>query len=83
MIRNVLIISASGLVLYSREFANAIDQPRLVGSLIRTLIEFSSKSAGVPVTHIALTHGASKIRTIPPFSFAHGVEETHVRRTVA
>mmetsp|Transcript_6956 Transcript_6956/g.24737 ORF Transcript_6956/g.24737 Transcript_6956/m.24737 type:complete len:245 (-) Transcript_6956:94-828(-) len=63
MLRNVLIISASGLVLFSKEFANAIAQPRLVGSLIRTMIEFSVKSAGMPVTHIELSHVGVSIVT--------------------
>lgn len=63
MLRNVLIISASGLVLFSKEFANAIAQPRLVGSLLRTMIEFSAKSAGIPVVHIELAHVAVSIVT--------------------
>lgn len=39
-----------------------VAQPRLVGSLIRTMIEFSTKSAGMPVTHIELSHGACTCR---------------------
>ena len=34
MIRNVLLMATSGLVLFSKEFVNAVSQPRLIGSLL-------------------------------------------------
>lgn len=34
MIRNVLLMATSGLVLFSKEFVNAVAQPRLIGSLL-------------------------------------------------
>ncbi|KAJ0409462.1 hypothetical protein P43SY_002352 [Pythium insidiosum] len=55
MLRNVLIMSASGIVLFSKEYVNAVAQPRLVGSLVTAMIEFSTKTTGAPVSYIELS----------------------------
>ena len=54
MIRTVILISSSGLVLFQKEFVNAVAQPRLIGSLLTAMIEFSSKVAGMPLSYIEL-----------------------------
>jgi len=54
MIRNVLMMATSGLVLFSQEFVNAVAQPRLMGSLLTTMVEFSGMAAGMPISYIEL-----------------------------
>jgi len=54
MIHHFLITSSSGLVLYSREFTSSLAQPRLVGSLLTALVEFSKKNVSLPVSYIEL-----------------------------
>ena len=44
MLRNVLVITDGGLVLFSKEFVNALAQPRLVGSLLTAILEVASFS---------------------------------------
>ncbi|KAL7683643.1 hypothetical protein Plhal304r1_c040g0118131 [Plasmopara halstedii] len=55
MLRNVLIMASSGIVLFSKEYANAVAQPRLVGSLITAMLEFSNKASGAPVSYIQMS----------------------------
>ncbi|TDH66341.1 uncharacterized protein CCR75_002734 [Bremia lactucae] len=55
MLRNVLIMASSGIVLFSKEYVNAVAQPRLVGSLITAMLEFSSKASGAPVSYIQMS----------------------------
>ncbi|RMX69202.1 hypothetical protein KXD40_007324 [Peronospora effusa] len=57
MLRNVLIMASSGIVLFSKEYANAVAQPRLVGSLITAMLEFSTKTSGAPVSYIQMSFG--------------------------
>ena len=52
MLRNVLIISDGGLVLFSKEFFNTVSQPRLVGSLLTAILEFSTNNVGAPVSYL-------------------------------
>jgi hypothetical protein len=54
MIRTLILISQSGLVLFIKSFVNAVSQPRLIGSLLTAMIEFSSKVAGMPLAYIEL-----------------------------
>lgn len=57
MLRNIIIIgSTSGLVLFSKVFANGILQPRLVGSLITAIIEFGQQTTGMGVCYIELSN---------------------------
>lgn len=58
MIRNVLLMATSGLVLFSKEFVNAVSQPRLVGSLLTAMLEFSLQTTGMTVSYIELTNVA-------------------------
>ncbi|DAZ98397.1 TPA: hypothetical protein N0F65_000111, partial [Lagenidium giganteum] len=58
MLRNVLIMAASGIVLFSKEYVNTIAQPRLVGSLVTAMLEFSAKTTGNPVSYIELSNVA-------------------------
>ncbi|TMW67953.1 hypothetical protein Poli38472_007625 [Pythium oligandrum] len=61
MLRNVLIMAASGIVLFSKEYVNGIAQPRLVGSLVTAMLEFSAKTTGSPVAYIEMTSVAVTI----------------------
>lgn len=61
MIRNVLLMATSGLVLFAKEFVNAVAQPRLIGSLLTAMIEFSQQTTGMQVSYIELTHVAVTI----------------------
>ena len=61
MLRNVLIISDAGLVLFSKEFVSAVAQPRLVGSLLTAMLEFSSNNVGAPVCYIEMSNVAVSI----------------------
>lgn len=56
MIRNVIIMAHSGLVLFSKEFVNAVAQPRLIGSLLTAMHEFAMVTTGMPVAYIELTN---------------------------
>ncbi|CAM9195508.1 unnamed protein product [Choristocarpus tenellus] len=58
MIRNVLIMASSGLVLFSKEFVNSLSQPRMVGSLLTAMLEFSVLTAGMQVSYVELTNVA-------------------------
>eukprot|EP00033_Pygsuia_biforma_P001804 GCRY01002016.1.p1 GENE.GCRY01002016.1~~GCRY01002016.1.p1 ORF type:complete len:243 (+),score=14.01 GCRY01002016.1:242-970(+) len=61
MIRNLLLISKSGLVLFSKEITATINQPRLTGSLITAIIDFSLRCVGIPVSYIELENVAVSI----------------------
>eukprot|EP00944_MAST-04C_sp_MAST-4C-sp1_P007242 g7242.t1 len=54
MLKNILIVSSSGLVLFSKEYESSVDQPRLVGSLLTAIKEFSKNVAGMPVSYIQM-----------------------------
>eukprot|EP00611_Tribonema_gayanum_P027046 TRINITY_DN6582_c1_g1_i1.p2 TRINITY_DN6582_c1_g1~~TRINITY_DN6582_c1_g1_i1.p2 ORF type:complete len:102 (-),score=26.15 TRINITY_DN6582_c1_g1_i1:89-394(-) len=55
MIRTVIIMSSSGLVLFIKQYVHSIRQPRMVGSLLIAMLEFSMVTAGMPVSYIELT----------------------------
>eukprot|EP00622_Pseudochattonella_farcimen_P005465 FR741088.1.p1 GENE.FR741088.1~~FR741088.1.p1 ORF type:complete len:254 (+),score=12.48 FR741088.1:107-868(+) len=62
MLRNVLILSTtSGLPLFSKEFLNAVAQPRLIGSLLTAMMEWAVRTVGMPVTYIELSNVAVTI----------------------
>ncbi|TYZ60957.1 hypothetical protein PybrP1_011237 [[Pythium] brassicae (nom. inval.)] len=63
MLRNVLVMTASGIVLFSREFVNGVAQPRLVGSLVTAMLEFSTKTTGAPVSHLELSNVSVTVAT--------------------
>ena len=62
MLRNVLLIATtSGLTLFSKEFLNAISQPRMIGGLLTAMMESSVRTTGLPVTYIELSNVAVTI----------------------
>jgi hypothetical protein len=61
MIRNVVIMSTSGIVLFTKEFAQGVEHPRLVGSLLTAMLDFSTRLTSAPITYIELTHVAVSI----------------------
>jgi len=54
-LRNVLILAQSGLVLFAKDFVNAVAQPRLLGSLLTVMTEFSAQTTGMYPTLIELS----------------------------
>lgn len=56
-------MATSGLVLFSKEFVNSVAQPRLIGSLLTAMIEFSQQTSGMFVSYIELTNVAVTIVT--------------------
>ena len=55
MLHDLLIVSGSGLVLFSKSFDSVVKQPRLTGSLVTAILEFCAATTGVPVSYIQLT----------------------------
>jgi len=64
MLRNLLIISSSGIVLFTKEFFNAVNKSRLIGGLMTALLDFSTQRVGVPVSYISLSNVGVAIYTI-------------------
>jgi hypothetical protein len=54
MLKNIIVVSSSGLVLFSKEYETSVSQPRLIGSLLTAITEFSKNVAGMPVSYIQL-----------------------------
>lgn len=57
MLRDIIIISSSGIVLFSKDFVNVVSQPRLTGPLIKAIMELSTSTIGQPVSYMALDKG--------------------------
>lgn len=88
MLRNVLVISDGGLVLFSKEFVNAVAQPRLVGSLLTAMLEFSTNNVGAPVCYIEMSTIAvsiisSRPSNTPESAAASPLHPALIRRTSA
>eukprot|EP00455_Lapot_gusevi_P041811 TRINITY_DN4890_c0_g5_i1.p1 TRINITY_DN4890_c0_g5~~TRINITY_DN4890_c0_g5_i1.p1 ORF type:complete len:250 (+),score=51.87 TRINITY_DN4890_c0_g5_i1:139-888(+) len=58
MLRNLIVISSSGIVLFSKEFLNSIAQPRLIGGLVTAMLDVSINRTGLPVAYIELSNVA-------------------------
>jgi len=57
VLRNILIIAtSSGLPLFHKEFVNAISQPRLIGSLLATIMNHSVQMTTMPLAYIELSN---------------------------
>jgi hypothetical protein len=54
VLRNILILSTSGIVLFSKEIVRPLSQPRLLGSLLTAILQYSQASVGMPATYIEL-----------------------------
>lgn len=52
MLRNILIISGGGIVLFRKEFINAIPNSNLIGSLLLAILELSFNVTGLKLTGI-------------------------------
>jgi len=63
MLRNVLLISSSGIVLFSKEFIKAVTQPGMIGGLVAAMLDFSTQRVGIPVSYIALSTVGVSIQT--------------------
>ncbi len=57
MLRNFLIIGSKGLLLLSKDFKNPITtQPRLIGSLMISMLELSKNTVGYQFSYIELVN---------------------------
>jgi len=54
MLRNVIIMTSSGIVLFSKEFVNPVGKPGLMGGIITAMLDFSEQKTGLPVSYIQL-----------------------------
>jgi len=54
MLRNVIIMTSSGIVLFSKEFVSAVGKPSLIGGIITAMLDFSEQKTGLPVAYIEL-----------------------------
>jgi len=52
MLRNVLLLSSSGLLLFSKEFVNAAAQPRMLGSVLVAMLEKAKQTTGLQLTYM-------------------------------
>lgn len=55
MLRNLIIVSHAGLVLYSKEFVRGVGNPNMVGGLIVAMSTFSQQRTGLPASYIELS----------------------------
>lgn len=69
MLQQIMIVTASGLVVFSHDtgLAESIDRPRMLGSVIRTLLEVARLHIGLHVSHI-LYEGCSVHVAADPIS---------------
>jgi len=63
MLRNLLIVSSSGIVLFQKDFGTALSQPRLLGGLITAMLKASVIRTGLPVSLIEMSGIAVSIAT--------------------
>ncbi|KAJ1459771.1 hypothetical protein M885DRAFT_511008 [Pelagophyceae sp. CCMP2097] len=60
-LRNVIVLAASGLVLFAKDFFGAVAQPRLLGSLLTAMTEFSLQTTAMKPAFIELSSVAVTI----------------------
>ena len=48
-LRNVILLAPSGLVLFAKEYGQAVAQPRLLGSLLTAMTEFATQNGAMGV----------------------------------
>lgn len=63
MLRNLLIVSSSGIVLFAKDFTSALSQPRLLGGLITAMLKASVIRTGYPVSLIEFDNVAVAIQS--------------------
>lgn len=73
MLRTFLVMSASGLVLYHKALVHAVGQPRLVGSLIAALMQFSAHNLRHSVSYVQMSDLAVFVASSERFSKITGV----------
>ncbi len=56
-------MATSGLVLFLKEFQNSVAQPKMIGSLITTIVVFGQQTTGMSVSYIEFSHVALSIIT--------------------
>jgi len=61
MLDHLMLLNSSGVVLFQKEFVGSISQPRMVASLIVTLLKFSQDSTGLPVSYIEMAQSSLSI----------------------
>jgi len=63
MLHSILIIAASGIVLFHKEFVNAERKAKQIGGIITALLKFSTQRTGLPVAYIELDNVGVSIAT--------------------
>jgi hypothetical protein len=83
MLRSFMIISGrGGIVLYRKDFAVSLAQPRMIAGLVTALCDFSAAAVGLPVAHIRLDLVAITVVDSPsPAGTADG-EDSRLRCAV-
>lgn len=64
MLRNLIIVNASGVVIFQKEFIRGVSQPRLLGGLIQAMLTACVQKTGLPVTYIELANVSVAISTL-------------------
>lgn len=54
-LRNVILLAPSGLVLFAKEYGQAVAQPRLLGSLLTAMTEFATQTTAMHPTYIEMS----------------------------
>lgn len=54
-LRNVIVFAPSGLVLFAKEYGQAVAQPRLLGSLLTAMTEFAMQTTAMHPTYIEMS----------------------------
>lgn len=63
MLRNILIVTMSGIPVFNKEFLNPIPQPRLIGGLLISMISASRRTLSRKTSYIELENVAITILT--------------------
>jgi len=63
MLRNILIISQSGIVIFNKNFSKATHKEKLIGPLIAAITELAKSSAGLPLSYIEMQSVSVSIAT--------------------
>jgi hypothetical protein len=58
MLRNIMLISQSGIVLFTKEFVRGVENPRMIGALLSAMFARVSDLTGLPFRYIELKNGA-------------------------
>lgn len=55
MLRNVIIVTTSGIVIFSKEFIKSDIKPSLLGAIVTAMVDFSIQRTGMAVSYIEMS----------------------------